>query len=333
MQRRIIAVIQADTEQNWHGHENGLVSESFPYEYPISYSMIEKAIPKLLELAKTYDIHYTFFVTGAMAKSNPSLLKAIKADGHEIGVHTHPNTHPTHFIGKNLNDTFADRLPIYSYSTQLQMIQEDLNALKKYGGVRPISFKAGCNSINIKTLYALDKLGFEIDASLWKHHFRHFWTRKKGIPTFFPSSILNINTSLLEVVGGIDERYLMNIKRFELATRTFLSRVRGNIVVLVISFHPMIMADPHKPSHKYLKNFSKILEFIKAQRWKILTLKQFHEKELGNEFGDKYNVKIDKLSQQFLVWGLKEKFFFHATRSESISKLLHKFYGLRERNE
>lgn len=288
--------------------------------------MIDEAVPKLLELASKHGVWYTFFVTGAVAKSTPNLLEAIKDDGHEIGVHTHPSTHPPLFKGRSLNDLFADRLPIYPYSIQLRMIQEDLNDVRKCVGFQPISFKASCNSINAATLQALETLSFKIDASLWEYHFTPFWMRKKPIPTFFCSSILDRDTSLLEVIGGINEKYIMNIEGFKPAIEKFLSRAMGDVVVLLISFHPMIMADPHLPFKEYLENFTKILKFLKNQGWKILTLSQFLEEMLESGFTNyPLSVKIDWPSKLFLTHGVKERFLFHASRFECTSSLIQRF--------
>lgn len=44
-------------------------------------------IEPILEVLKAYDVKTTFFVGGSWVAKNPSILKAIAEDGHEIGSH------------------------------------------------------------------------------------------------------------------------------------------------------------------------------------------------------------------------------------------------------
>ncbi|MES4900726.1 glycosyltransferase [Streptomyces sp. NPDC000395] len=44
--------------------------------------------PKILKVLREHDVPGTFFVLGQMVVRNPSLVRRIRADGHEIGVHT-----------------------------------------------------------------------------------------------------------------------------------------------------------------------------------------------------------------------------------------------------
>jgi cellulose synthase/poly-beta-1,6-N-acetylglucosamine synthase-like glycosyltransferase/peptidoglycan/xylan/chitin deacetylase (PgdA/CDA1 family) len=44
--------------------------------------------PRLLDLLKQYGAHATFFVVGARAAQYPELVQRMKAEGHEIGIHT-----------------------------------------------------------------------------------------------------------------------------------------------------------------------------------------------------------------------------------------------------
>ncbi|MFC1405315.1 MULTISPECIES: bifunctional polysaccharide deacetylase/glycosyltransferase family 2 protein [Streptacidiphilus] len=44
--------------------------------------------PKILAVLKTYGIKADFFITGSMASRHPALIRLIRDEGHEIGVHT-----------------------------------------------------------------------------------------------------------------------------------------------------------------------------------------------------------------------------------------------------
>ncbi|MDD4496300.1 MAG: polysaccharide deacetylase family protein, partial [Eubacteriales bacterium] len=49
----------------------------------------EKAIKKVLEVSKTYDVKLTFFIVGALLEEYPELWKEAVEDGHEICNHTY----------------------------------------------------------------------------------------------------------------------------------------------------------------------------------------------------------------------------------------------------
>ena len=45
-------------------------------------------MPDILAALRSAGLHVTFFVTGKWCEKNPDMVKAISADGHEIGNHT-----------------------------------------------------------------------------------------------------------------------------------------------------------------------------------------------------------------------------------------------------
>lgn len=51
-----------------------------------------KWTPRILDILKRYDVKATFFVLGAKVEENPGLLRRIREEGHEIGIHSY--THP-----------------------------------------------------------------------------------------------------------------------------------------------------------------------------------------------------------------------------------------------
>lgn len=48
--------------------------------------------PEVLKVLRDHDVPGTFFVLGQMVVRNPSLVRRLRADGHEIGVHTFTHT-------------------------------------------------------------------------------------------------------------------------------------------------------------------------------------------------------------------------------------------------
>lgn len=49
--------------------------------------------PKILDILDNYDIKATFFMLGNMAKSNPNLVKKVRANGHSIGNHSYSHNY------------------------------------------------------------------------------------------------------------------------------------------------------------------------------------------------------------------------------------------------
>lgn len=62
--------------------------------------------PKILKTLDDYNIKATFFVLGSAAKSNPKLLKTIKAKGHSIGNHSY--SHNYNYIYANMNNFWSE---------------------------------------------------------------------------------------------------------------------------------------------------------------------------------------------------------------------------------
>ena len=81
---------------------------------------IPEATPFILDVLKQYDAKATFFMVGDNVRKHPELYKRIKAEGHQVGNHTH-----NHILG--LSHTIKE----YSYNV------EKANAYIKSHYVRP----------------------------------------------------------------------------------------------------------------------------------------------------------------------------------------------------
>jgi peptidoglycan/xylan/chitin deacetylase (PgdA/CDA1 family) len=64
----------------------------------------EDVIPTILEILEEGDAKATFFVTGVWARKNPQLLRAIRGEGHEIGLHGDSHRHSTSLDTAQLTD-------------------------------------------------------------------------------------------------------------------------------------------------------------------------------------------------------------------------------------
>jgi hypothetical protein len=276
LMKNTYALIQLDTEQDLDiaSLRNGTIGlDSSYFKVPESFSMIEASIPKLLDLAEKSEIKYVFFTSGKVAAAKSSLIRRVAEQGHEVGVHTHPYNHPLYKCERPDQHLYADRLPLYSFKDQFRMVQKDLEMIKNHVGVNPISFKAGANSVGEETLVALDKLGFEVDCSLWENIFG-FLSRKRSLPAVFSSARIVGNTSLIEIVGGIDERAVFNPKFFGVKLRELLNRLGGKTKLVVISLHTMIFGNNQKISNRCWENFSDIVRTLDRENIQTITPRQ-----------------------------------------------------------
>jgi cellulose synthase/poly-beta-1,6-N-acetylglucosamine synthase-like glycosyltransferase/peptidoglycan/xylan/chitin deacetylase (PgdA/CDA1 family)/spore germination protein YaaH len=66
--------------------------------------------PQILDILKAYQVKAAFFMVGTKMEKNPDLVRRIKAEGHEVGVHTY--THP------NLAEVSDERVRLELNATQ-----------------------------------------------------------------------------------------------------------------------------------------------------------------------------------------------------------------------
>ena len=246
--------ITFDVERDWHltawRKEN-------PYKHK-EFKMIEKAIPALLKIADEYNIPYTFLICGDVAESCSFLFEGLTE--HCIGVHTHPFTHENTFMGSDINDTSKDRLCLYPFQEQFQMISTDLNLLQDNFGVKPTVFRAGKHSANEDTFKILDQLNFKIDCSMhWGYQFIG-WK---------PFEIQG--TSIWEIPTYCDlapETMYQGEILFKLSS---FSKSAFSGIYSVI-FHPMVFGNPSLNSSTLLQNYERWIEKLVKWDFDFLTI-------------------------------------------------------------
>lgn len=246
-----------DTERNFYG---SVVKKGSAYREK-SYSMLEDAIPKLLEIADEYDIHYTFFLCGEVAENCPRLFTGLKK--HCIGVHTHPFTHRNIFKGTSPNDRERDRLERYTFGEQYEMVSEDLELITDVG-VQPKVFRAGKYSANRDTFKILDKLGFKIDCSMY-FGFQLIGWQPFRIP----------NTSMWEIPAYCDlaPELIPQIKKlFRISNMIKSFYSSGGIYVGTI--HPMIFGNPEIDSSNLFKHYREMIEMMLEWEFRFLTIEE-----------------------------------------------------------
>ncbi|MDY0217734.1 MAG: polysaccharide deacetylase family protein [Candidatus Cloacimonas acidaminovorans] len=123
--------------------------------------VLQKGMPKLLDLYAKYGIKATFFYTGYIAKLYPEVVKMAANLGHEIGSH-----------GKShLKENGFDIMP---YEKQVKHLEYSKKLLEDISGKPIISFRAPALRVSPNTATALLETGFRIDSSIASQRFDFF---------------------------------------------------------------------------------------------------------------------------------------------------------------
>ena len=119
-----------------------------------SYRKYDETFHKMLDELDRLEIKATFFCVGQLALQFPKVIKAIAANGHEIGCHSNRHT----WLDK------MDEQTLYSDTS------EALKALEDVSGQKVTSYRAPAFSITSHNKWAVNVLsdcGIESDASIY----------------------------------------------------------------------------------------------------------------------------------------------------------------------
>jgi hypothetical protein len=123
-------------------------------------------LPALQGLFEEFGARPTYLVTHEMAVGAESapVLRALARSGRcEIGTHLHPWSSPPFRPEDLAAHSYPHNLPAELLERQVA----DLTAtIEKEIGVRPVSYKAGRNGFDGRTLPLLERLGYAVDASV-----------------------------------------------------------------------------------------------------------------------------------------------------------------------
>jgi len=128
-------------------------------------------IPKLLEIFEQLGVKATFFVdiynvqNRISTNSLKSLCNLIVHNGHEVGLHTHPEK--TTANNTHLFDSPVGYLADYDQQAQFQLLDYGKKCLEDWTGASITTHRGGSYSINQYTLELLNTLGFKTDASVF----------------------------------------------------------------------------------------------------------------------------------------------------------------------
>lgn len=130
------------------------------------YEGLRYGTPIILDILKKHNISGTFFFTGAAAGKGPEAVAQVRNAGHEIGCHT--LFHET--IGEPLFE-IPGMMPILPEEVE-NRIRLATEWVEKVAGVRPEAFRCprlfGSNAV----VNALEKLGYQSDATYPMYFFR-----------------------------------------------------------------------------------------------------------------------------------------------------------------
>ncbi|MCM3653821.1 polysaccharide deacetylase family protein [Metabacillus litoralis] len=105
---------------------------------------------RILEVLRKYDIKSTFFVPGATAELDPTVLERIMKHDHAIGHHGY----------------LHKRSDILTVEEEEAELVKGIDVLKKYTGKSPIGYRAPLWEMHARTPALLKKYGFVYDSSL-----------------------------------------------------------------------------------------------------------------------------------------------------------------------
>lgn len=132
----------------------------------------EFALPKTLEILSRYGLRGVFFVEPLFAArfgiaSLQEIVGLIKAGGHDIQLHLHPEwadeIRPLIFEGARVK---RQHLSFYTLDEQCALIELGKKLLREAGGGEATAFRAGSFAANADTYRALNRCGIHLDSSL-----------------------------------------------------------------------------------------------------------------------------------------------------------------------
>jgi len=202
-----------------------------------SYLGITSGIRKLVKIFEENEIKATFFVTGDVLEKYPSVIKLVRAKGHEIGIHGYSHR----------------RFDSLDLQEKEEEIEKCVSIYRRIFKSNPRGFRAPQHSIDGDTLKILEKYKFGYDSSVCSRNvmlLRHVFKRKSNkiqiIKSFFGKSkpygvgkITEIpRSSPLIALGGFE---LKVYPRFINSMTLFMHRLFG--IPLNFTMHSWDMID------------------------------------------------------------------------------------------
>ncbi len=259
-------VFSVDVEDWFHILDTDL-APSFE-QWEMLPARVEQMTETLLEVMRAHQVWGTFFVLGWIADRYPSLVRRIKAEGHEIASHG-----------------YAHRLV---YQQTAEQFREDLRraseAIAAACGSTPRGYRAPGFSIRRQTLWALDILaeeGYAYDSSIFPARRGHGGIPgAHPLPFLFPNGVVEFPISTLSILryrlAYLGGGYLRSLPQSLILGQARAQSKRG--IPLILYLHPRDI-DPQQHRlrlelRRYFKSYvglagclSKVKTLLAEFRW------------------------------------------------------------------
>jgi polysaccharide deacetylase family protein (PEP-CTERM system associated) len=238
VQRAHLNALSVDVEDYFH--VESFASHISRSDWPQFKSRVHENTRKVLELLAEAKSRATFFILGWVAEQEPSLIREIADQGHELGCHSYLHRP----VYQMTPDQFRED------TRKCRNIVEDLSGVKVQG------YRAPTFSITARSLWALDILaeeGFQYDSSIFP--IRH---DRYGIPEAPPEihrRDLSSGRSIWEIPPSTVRFGAVNVpfggggylRLLPMSfTRWAIRRTRTMCRPIVVYFHPWEL-DPDQP--------------------------------------------------------------------------------------
>jgi len=125
-----------------------------PEQWDSMECRVERSTQTMLELLAEFHLSATFFILGWVAERYPSLVREIRAAGHDLGCHSYSH--------RLVHDLTTDE---FRADTRRALL-----AIEDAAGIRVWAYRAPSFSITARSLRAFEillELGFTIDSSIF----------------------------------------------------------------------------------------------------------------------------------------------------------------------
>jgi succinoglycan biosynthesis protein ExoA len=236
-QRKTLNALTIDVEDYFHVSAfDGVLDRT---DWDALEPRVGESTERLLDVLASANVRATFFILGWVAERQPSLVRAVRAAGHEVGCHSYAHR----LIYRQTPDEFRADL------------RRGLDALEDAIGERVTLYRAPSFSITKDSLWAIDVLieeGIRIDSSVYPtHHDRygipgtplgpHRIDRRAGQLWEFPPPVWRCLGYPLPVGGG----GYFRLYPYAL-TRSALSKINAAGRPFAAYLHPWEL-DPEQP--------------------------------------------------------------------------------------
>ncbi|GAA6047699.1 hypothetical protein JCM3770_001726 [Rhodotorula araucariae] len=157
--RALVSIgVDVDAVAGWLGSYHG---EDSPNDISRGCFAAEVGVPRLLKLFKRYNIKTSWFIPGHSIDSFPDEMKAVVADGHEVGLHGYSHENPVEM----------------SVSQQKEVLDHTYDQLTTLAGKPPVGCTAPWWENSKEGIQLLLDKGITYDHSSQAHDCLPFYTR------------------------------------------------------------------------------------------------------------------------------------------------------------